>query len=144
MAEAVFKAKVEELGYSQYFKLIDSYGTSSYHIGSPPDSRSSKTCRKHGVPVSHKGQQIKSADYKKFDYIIAMDEQNKSDLLFTKPKDSDAKISLFGKWRTDKLFQEIVDDPYYGGVDGFEVNFNQLSHFSEEFLKQEVDGKLKL
>jgi low molecular weight phosphotyrosine protein phosphatase len=138
MAEAVFKAKVEELGYSQYFKLIDSFGTSNYHIGSPPDSRSAKTCRKHGVPVNHSGQQIQRQDFKNFDYILAMDEDNKADLLYMKPKDFEGTIELFGKWRTDKSFQEIVDDPYYGGINGFDVNFKQLSHFSEEFLKQEI------
>lgn len=142
MAEAVFKHKVEELGYSQYFKTIDSFATSDYHIGDPPDSRSAKTCRKHGVPVEHSGQQIQRQDFEKFDYVIAMDENNKADLLHAKPRDSGAKVTLFGKWRTDKSFEEIVNDPYYGGNDGFETNFQQLSHFSEEFLKQEI-GELE-
>lgn len=138
MAEAIFKHKVKELGYSDYFKLIDSYGTSGWHIGDSPDLRSAKTCRKHGVPVNHRGQQIRSADFKKFDYVIAMDESNKSDLLHTKPRDSEAKVELFGKWRTNMDFGKIVEDPYYGGINGFETNFAQISHFSEEFLKQEV------
>lgn len=138
MAEAIFKHKVKELGYSDYFKLIDSYGTSGWHIGDSPDARSAKTCRKHGVAVNHSGQQISPKDFKKFDYVIAMDESNKADLLHSKPRDSLAKVDLFGKWRTNEEFGKIVEDPYYGGINGFEVNFNQISHFSEEFLKQEV------
>lgn len=138
MAEAVFKHKVKELGYSDHFKLIDSYGTSGWHVGDPPDSRSASTCRKNGVPVNHYGQQISPSDFKKFDYVIGMDELNKEDLMFMKPKDAKTRVALFGEWKTDNKFRTIVDDPYYGGRDGFEYNFKQISHFSEEFLKQEI------
>ncbi|KAK6204657.1 phosphotyrosine protein phosphatase I superfamily [Scheffersomyces amazonensis] len=138
MAEAIFKHKVQQLGYSEYFKLIDSYGTGGYHVGDSPDSRSAKTCRKHGVAVNHRAQQISRNDYNKFDYIIAMDESNKSDLHYTKPSNWEGRLELFGYWRTNNSFSKIVEDPYYGGINGFETNFQQISHFSEEFLKQEI------
>ncbi|KAK6465817.1 Ltp1 protein phosphatase [Scheffersomyces coipomensis] len=138
MAEAIFKHKVKELGYSPYFKLIDSYGTGAYHVGESPDSRSVKICRKNGVPVNHAAQQIRTKDFDKFDYVIAMDESNKSDLLYSRPRDFKGKIDLFGAWRVDTSFSKIVQDPYYGGINGFEINFEQISHFSEEFLKQEI------
>lgn len=138
MAEAVFKHKVKELGYSDYFKLIDSYGTIGFHSGDSPDSRSARTCRKHGVPVNHRSQKISPKDFTKFDYVIGMDESNLSDLHYMKPRDSKTQVSIFGKWRTDKSFEKVVADPYYGGTDGFEYNFRQVSHFSEEFLKQEI------
>ena len=131
MAEAVFKSRVKELGYENRFNLIDSYGTGGWHTGESPDSRSVKTCRKHGVPVNHSAQQITSSEFKKFDYVIAMDNSNKEDLLHMKPRNSNAKVALFGEWRTD-------------GIDGFETNFKQLSHFSDEFLKQELGEKQNL
>lgn len=140
MAEAVFKHTVEQQGYLEYFGAIESFGTSGWHIGEPPDHRLAKTCRKHGVPVQHLAQQITPRDFNRFDYVIAMDISNLADLLHMKPRDCAAKVSLFGAWRTDPHFQQIVDDPYYGGSDGFEINFRQLQHFSEEFLKQEVGG----
>lgn len=139
MAEAVFKHRVNELGYSQYFKKIDSFGTAAYHVGSNPDSRSAKTCRKHGVPVSHSAQQIHHSDFKNFDYVIGMDTSNLSDLKYMKPRDSKTVVELFGNWNTkDSGFQNIVDDPYYGGIDGFEYNFRQICHFLDEFLKREI------
>ncbi|EDK37187.1 hypothetical protein PGUG_01285 [Meyerozyma guilliermondii ATCC 6260] len=144
MAEAVFKSRVKELGYENRFNLIDSYGTGGWHTGESPDSRSVKTCRKHGVPVNHSAQQITSSEFKKFDYVIAMDNSNKEDLLHMKPRNSNAKVALFGEWRTDESFGKIVVDPYYGGIDGFETNFKQLSHFSDEFLKQELGEKQNL
>ncbi|KAJ8144840.1 hypothetical protein OY671_002076 [Metschnikowia pulcherrima] len=138
MAEAVFKHKVHELGLDAHFSEIDSFGTSGWHIGESPDSRSASTCRKHGVPVNHAAQQITPKDFARFDYIIGMDESNKGDLMHMKPRDSSAQVAMFGKWRTNKDFAVIVSDPYYGGRDGFETNFRQISHFSEEFLKQEL------
>ncbi|ABN64653.2 protein-tyrosine-phosphatase [Scheffersomyces stipitis CBS 6054] len=141
MAEAIFRAKVKELGYSDHFDIIDSYGTGPWHVGDSPDHRSAKTCRKHGVPVNHVAQQITPGDFKKFDYVLGMDGSNKSDLLHSKPRDSKAVVEIFGKWSTDPQFSKYVEDPYYGGIGGFETNFQQLCHFSEEFLKQVVGEK---
>lgn len=141
MAEAVFKHIVKEKGYSEYFGCIDSFGTSGWHAGDDPDARSTKTCHENGVSVSHKSQQITPATFAKFDYVIAMDEANKSNLLQMRPRNSSSVVELFGKWNTDPQFQKIVHDPYYGGIDGFQINFNQLWHFSEEFLKQEIKRK---
>lgn len=138
MAEAVFKHKVEQLGYSDRFDVIDSFGTSGWHIGESPDSRSASTCRKHGVPVSHGAQQITLKDFARFDYVIGMDQSNKEDLLHMRPRGSKTRVAMFGEWKTDEQYSTIVLDPYYGGRSGFEVNFNQISHFSEEFLRQEL------
>lgn len=141
MAEAVFKHKVQELGYSDRFGLIDSFGTGGWHVGDSPDHRSASTCRKHGVPVNHRAQQISSRDFARFDYVIGMDESNKGDLLHMKPRDSKTRVALFGEWKTDPQFSNIVLDPYYGGRLGFETNFQQITHFSEEFLKQELGAR---
>ncbi|GEQ69543.1 hypothetical protein JCM33374_g3215 [Metschnikowia sp. JCM 33374] len=141
MAEAVFRHKVKELGYEDRFDVIDSFGTSGWHIGESPDSRSASTCRKHNVPVKHAAQQISSGDFARFDYVIGMDQSNKGDLLHLKPRGSRTRVEMFGRWRTDDKFAEVVSDPYYGGRDGFETNFHQICHFSEEFLKQELGEK---
>lgn len=138
MAEAVFKYKVEQLGYADKFDLIDSFGTSGWHIGESPDHRSASTCRKHGVPVNHQAQQITSKHFARFDYVIGMDDSNKGDLLHMKPRGSKTRVAMFGEWKTDSKFNTVVLDPYYGGRLGFETNFEQISHFSEEFLKQEI------
>ncbi|RCK63000.1 Low molecular weight phosphotyrosine protein phosphatase [Candida viswanathii] len=139
MAEAIFKHEVESQGYSKFFKRIDSFGTSGWHIGETPDSRSVKTCRKHNVPVDHYAQQITSADFDDFDYVIGMDEANISNLRHIKPRDSTAVVELFGHWKAkDSEFKTIVDDPYYGGIDGFEYNYKQICHFADQFLIQEI------
>ncbi|CDO92457.1 unnamed protein product [Kluyveromyces dobzhanskii CBS 2104] len=138
MAEAVFKHTVKEKQLQAKFDKIESFGTAGYHVGDDPDSRSASTCRKHGVPVSHSAQQIKGRHFNEFDYIICMDESNLRNLKRIQPKDSKAQLSLFGKWNTDGKFQDIVDDPYYGGNEGFEYNFKQVQYFSEQFLEKEL------
>ncbi len=48
LAEAVFRHKVRERGVEGEFE-IDSAGTSGYHNGAAPDSRSTETARRRGV-----------------------------------------------------------------------------------------------
>ncbi|VVT50033.1 uncharacterized protein SAPINGB_P002567 [Magnusiomyces paraingens] len=138
MAEAVFKHTVKTRNLDDQFDTITSFGTAAYHVGEDPDYRSTQVCRKNGVPVSHAAQQIKSAHFSQFDYILAMDRENLRNLSRIQPKNSRAKVLLFGEYREDTQFNVIVSDPYYGGVDGFETNFRQLSHFSETFLDREI------
>lgn len=138
MAEAVFKYKIKEMGVEDHFGLIDSFGTGAWHTGEPPDHRSVSTCRKHGVPIEHYAQQIQPADFAKFDYVIGMDESNLANLKRMQPRNSKSRVCTFGEWRTDPKFEAMVSDPYYGHANGFEVNFQQLCHFSENFIQQEV------
>jgi low molecular weight phosphotyrosine protein phosphatase len=73
----------------------------------------------------------------KFDYIFAMDRSNLSDLQRAQRgnPDSKAKVMLFGSYSGSSK-SEIVDDPYYGGQDGFEKAYEQCTRFSRNFLKE--------
>lgn len=80
-----------------------------------------------------------------------MDESNLSDLKVSKeesfwkttnnrvymqrlaPSGSKAVVKLFGEY--DPQGERIIEDPYYGGNDGFEHNFKQVTRASEGFLK---------
>ncbi|SCU88166.1 LAMI_0D09032g1_1 [Lachancea mirantina] len=138
MAEAVFKKVVSDHGLEERFSKIDSFGTGNWHKGECPDPRSAATCRKHGVPVNHHAQQIKKSSFEEFDYVICMDESNMRNLQRLKPPGTKGKIFLFGHWNTNGKFNDIVEDPYYGGDEGFEYNFKQVTYFSEEFLRAEL------
>lgn len=46
---------------------------------------------------------------------------------------------LYGEF-SGKNKPEIVNDPYYGGVDGFTKAFEQCSRFAENFLNEVVGG----
>ncbi|AAS51555.1 ADL365Wp [Eremothecium gossypii ATCC 10895] len=138
MAEAIFKHTVKKAGLEHRFSNIDSFGTAAYHVGSTPDSRTVSICRKHGVHIDHRGQQIKTKHFAEFDYVICMDESNRRNLERMKPQDSKAQVHMFGHWNTGGKFDTIVEDPYYGGTEGFEYNYQQVCYFSEQFLKREL------
>ncbi|CDK24271.1 unnamed protein product [Kuraishia capsulata CBS 1993] len=141
MAEAVFNKTVSDLGYSDSIDKVDSFGTHAYHSGEDPDYRTLETCRRHSVPVKHHAQSISANDFKEFDYIIGMDRSNMAALEKKRPQGSKAIVKMFGEWRTDPSYGKIIEDPYYGGSSGFERCYNQVRHFSEEFLKQEIGEK---
>lgn len=80
--------------------------------------------------------QLRSSDFDNFDYIFAMDRSNLSNIQREQKKKpgSKAKVILFGDYSgTGEV--EIVNDPYYGGKDGFETAYEQAVRFSTNFLK---------
>ncbi|KAI9246851.1 phosphotyrosine protein phosphatase I superfamily [Sporodiniella umbellata] len=133
MAEAVFTHTVKERKLQDKFSRIDSAGTAAYHTGETPDDRSVACCESHGVPVNHRARKVKEQDFNEFDYILCMDKSNLRNLQSAAPKNSKAIVKLFGEY--DPKGELIIEDPYYGGDEGFEHNFKQVVRASEGFLK---------
>lgn len=67
--------------------------------------------KKHNLAYNNKARQIKQDDFKKYDYIFGMDDENIDDLKGLFPKDGTAKILLFGDF--DPEGDRIIRDPYY-------------------------------
>ncbi|KAJ2084075.1 Low molecular weight phosphotyrosine protein phosphatase [Coemansia sp. RSA 988] len=134
MAEAVFADMVKKRGLRARFQ-IDSAGTAAYHVGNSPDKRSTETCFSNGVPIRHRARKVCEKDFFTFDYILCMDENNLQDLLDEKPDGSHSHIALLGSYSAEKG-DRIIEDPYYGGRDGFKTNFAQITRCSVGFLKE--------
>ncbi|KAJ1647468.1 Low molecular weight phosphotyrosine protein phosphatase [Coemansia erecta] len=133
MAEAVFAHTVKQRGlYSRF--TIDSAGTAGYHVGSAPDRRTVVTCKQHGVPISHRARQVKASDFSDFDFVLCMDRDNLEDLERMRPRESRAKVSLFGDY-DERNPGRVIEDPYYGGKEGFKANFQQVERCSAGLLK---------
>lgn len=130
LAEAVIAKTVAEHGLSDKIH-VDSAGTAGYHIGARPDPRTVSTCEKYRVPINHRARQLKEKDFIEFDYILVMDEDNLYDARRIAPKNGKAKLELFGSYGN----QGIVEDPYYGGIDGFEKAYKQVSISAGELVK---------
>ncbi|XP_077866808.1 low molecular weight phosphotyrosine protein phosphatase-like isoform X3 [Saccoglossus kowalevskii] len=137
MAEAVFAHTVKEHGYADEW-TIDSCGTADYHIGKQPDKRGIAYLKSQNIPVNHRCREITQEDFTKFEYIFGMDNSNMQNINRVKPKNSTAKVELFGSY--DPKGQLIIEDPYYGGDEGFEEVFEQVTRCSEGFLKK-IYGK---
>ncbi len=101
-----------------FINRIDSAGTASYHINEPPDSRMQQVARDNGIEMSQlRGRQVEKQDFYEFDYVVAMDGDNYSNLLKVAPADGTAAVVKLLDYGEQEV--ENVPDPYYGGYDGF-------------------------
>lgn len=120
MAEAVFRAHVEEAGLSERF-TIDSAGTHSYHIGNAPHPETQGELARRGVPVGEQVSRLVTADdLDDFDYVVAMDRENLDGLhALARETDDDvhAEISLLLAHADDADTDEVPDPYYVGGYD---------------------------
>lgn len=118
-AEGVFRKLAREAGLEDRLH-IDSAGTHSYHIGSPPDARAGAAAIGRGYDLSSlRGRQVAGRDFIDFDYILAMDRDNLANLQSICPPEHARKVSLFLEFSANFSERE-VPDPYYGGPQGFE------------------------
>ena len=130
-AEAVFRKKVEDAGLSNI--SIDSAGTGAWHVGNPPDSRMQAAAIKRGFDLSSlRARQFSKQDCHTFDYIIAMDKQNLSDLQNICPQNRD-NIKLFLEYGNSTEIE--VPDPYYGGKQGFEKVLDLVEAAADALLE---------
>lgn len=118
-AEGVMRATVEAQGLGEHF-VIQSAGTAGYHIGNPPDSRMLRAASKRGIALRSRARQFCPDDFKNFDLILTMDEDNRRDVLALAPDDLAAqRVRSFATYCADPKVTHIPD-PYYGGPEGFE------------------------
>ncbi|WP_331709529.1 low molecular weight protein-tyrosine-phosphatase [Marinomonas atlantica] len=113
---------------------VESSGTAAYHVGKLPDARSIKILKSVGIDITQqRARQVCVEDFNEFDWIVAMDSENLTNLKHIQPLNSKAKVVMFGRYRNGIDFGE-VDDPYYGGDLGFEAMKDQLFTIAEDFL----------
>ena len=100
--------------------IIDSAGTSGFHQGNLPDSRSIEVAEENGLDITNqRSRAFKVQDFDEFDLIYAMDESNLSNILaLARNQVDEAKVKLILSELTSTLTKN-VPDPYYGGDDGF-------------------------
>jgi protein-tyrosine phosphatase len=125
--------------------LCDSAGTSSYHIGSPPDRRmSAAASAKLGLQLRGKARQLQKLDFQEFDIILAMDQENYENILALDPTGQHHdKVFLMCEFCSRYTLKE-VPDPYYGGVDGFNQVIDLLVDACEGLLEHITDNHLKV
>ncbi|CAG9815015.1 unnamed protein product [Phaedon cochleariae] len=134
IADAVFQHIVKEKGIAEQW-AVDSAAIGGWHSGSRPDSRARKILENHNIPYNGRARQIEEEDFKEFDYIFGMDENNISNLKDQAPRGSKAKILLLGDF--DPEGDRIIRDPYYdSGTDGFEKCYQQCMRSCTAFLEQ--------
>ncbi|KAK3054648.1 Low molecular weight phosphotyrosine protein phosphatase [Extremus antarcticus] len=131
---------------------IDSCGTGAYHLSAPPDPRTLSVLAAHNIhSYTHLARKIRvPQDFKEFDYVLAMDEENVADLEAMveravkkgglRREEVEGKVRLYGSFGGKG--REEVGDPYYGGGEGFEVAWEQMGRFARG-LVWDIEGRGK-
>lgn len=133
-AEGVFKATLVEVGLDQQV-TVDSAGTGDWHVGERADPRMRQAAARRGLELTSRGRQVASDDFRKFDWIIAMDTKNYEHLKLMHDSESTARLIEFRDLISSKSI-EGVPDPYYGGEQGFEEVLDILQEGCTELLKR--------
>ena len=132
-AEGVFRALIEREGLTDVIST-DSAGTHSYHIGNPPDPRSQVAARQRGIELSDlRARKAVAADFERFDYVLAMDKDNHTDLAYLCPSNQGDRLHMFLSFAPD-CGERDVPDPYFGGGDGFEYVLDLVDAASKGLL----------
>jgi protein-tyrosine phosphatase len=134
-AHGVMRQLLHEQGTDVSVQL-DSAGTHAWHVNEPPDPRSMQAALSRGVDISDlRARAVEISDFKKFDLILAMDQDNLTMLKRIQPKGSKAHLELMLHFASYADTGE-VPDPYYGGSNGFERVLDLLEDASRGLLTE--------
>ena len=119
-AEAVLRAKLRAAGLASRI-AVDSAGTVGHHIGEPPDARAVSHAAARGYDLSAlRARQVQPADFARFDWLLAMDEDNLEWLRRHAPPDAPGRCERLLALVGGPPAPLDVPDPYYGGPAGFD------------------------
>ena len=119
LAHAVFEHLVKQEGLENKIE-IESSGTGAWHVGEQADSRMRRTASDHGVRLNHRSRQLHRKDLSDYDLLLTMDLHNYRDTLaLCRSEEERHKVRMFRDYDPEEGGD--VPDPWYGGMDGFEI-----------------------
>jgi protein-tyrosine phosphatase len=120
LAEAALREEAQRLGVEVE---IDSAGTGDWHVGGPPDPRAMAVAKRNGVDISHlRARLVTPEDFRRFDYVVALDAQNLANLRRLRPANSKAELSLLLDYVEGREGQAVAD-PYHGSDEHFDATW---------------------
>ena len=112
MAEFVFKDLLRKKGLENHF-IVESAATSSEEVGNEMHRGTKKKLNQMNIPyTTHIARKLIQADYKKYDYIIGMEERNVLNILGICGEDKDKKVYKLLDFTQNS---RDIDDPWYSG-----------------------------
>ena len=134
-AEGTFRRVLQERA-PELTVHVDSAGTHAYHVGGAPDDRAQRAAKRRGIDLSQqRARKIRPEDFANFDLVLAMDELNVELLREASPPEYHDRIKLFLEF-APHLGRSDVPDPYYGGMNGFELVLDLIEDASIGRLEQ--------
>ncbi len=119
--EGVMRRLIDDQGLQDRIE-VDSAGTGDWHVGYPPDPRSTEAAAARGFTLEGAARQVTPADFERFDLLVAMDRSNQRDLEALAPgAAARAKVRLLREYDPAAVAAGDLEvpDPYYGEGDGF-------------------------
>lgn len=125
------------LGLSTHV-MLDSAGTGAYHLGERPDPRSLAAAARRGIELPGVARQFTAADFARFDYVLAMDNDNLETLARLPGGSEHTGLKLFRAFDDTAPPGACVADPYFGGEQGFEEVLDQCERAAVGLLEKAV------
>ena len=118
-AEGIFLHLLEKRCLTTLYQ-VDSAGTGSWHVGEPADRRMQQAATRRGITLPSRARQVQRHDLDRFDWILAMDNNN---LAALRDLDPDGRchhkiVAMASLCRHHEAHE--VPDPYFGGAHGFD------------------------
>ncbi len=139
-AEAIMTKMISDKNL-QWNISVDSAGVMGYHTGEQADMRMKQQANLRGYEITSVGRKFNpDRDFKEFDFIITMDNENFNDItkLDTNSNHTN-KIHKMVEYCTTNKVNE-VPDPYYGGKDGFNKVLDILEDGCKGMLDKITNG----
>jgi protein-tyrosine phosphatase len=135
-AEGVLRAKLARAGLAERVS-VDSAGTLGTHAGEAPDARATAHAAARGYDLSAlRARQVQTADFERFDWLLAMDEDNLSWLRNRAPAGAAPRCALLTTFAGRHDGPLEVPDPYYGNPAGFEAVLDLLEDACDRLVAQ--------
>lgn len=114
MADGVFAHLVKQAGLDDKIR-VDSAGTGGWHVGETAHRGTLGIFKKHSIPYNGRARQFIRKDANQFEYILAMDRSNLSDIKRLIGDQTDAEVTMFLSYANRAGLTDVteVPDPYY-------------------------------
>ncbi|KAI1705701.1 low molecular weight phosphotyrosine protein phosphatase domain-containing protein [Ditylenchus destructor] len=140
IAEAVFLDLLQKHNLLDEWK-VDSAGPCDCSVGSGPEERAVETLKKNGITnYQHTAREVSLSDFREFDYIFGMDEDNVRHLKWLQERSGSAgaraKVDFLGSYDPNGCNTIIADPVDLEGMEPFDRVFKQCLRFCTAFLEQ--------
>lgn len=149
MAEAVMRKLTAHMKPAW---RIESAGLADWNVGRPPEPRALQVLAFYGYTSDHIGRKMTSGDYKRYDFIFGMDDENMEEIVGRIPDICTARMEALVSYDYGRT--HVIADPYFvssrmvvksiyslnrfpfqdEGIKAFELAFNQIERCCRNFL----------
>jgi protein-tyrosine phosphatase len=134
MAAAIFSNRTKDLTGPR--AVVESGGTSSWHIGQGPHPQSKRTWERAGYEYSHRASQFTTLDSERIDLILTMDSENHANVIALSSDDLLArKVFMMRDFDFAITPGQSVPDPYSQEDAAYE--------HVKELLESAIDGLIE-